>query len=112
MKRRSRIYNKATERELQNEWFKLQMKWGIERKKKKADEGVKAETLTYVFETPRGRDYPDAIPSRVTPGGSTALKGANTYTGSAMKGIGTLHKSNAIPIFDDSLAVDMASMRR
>lgn len=112
MKRRSRIYNKATERELQNEWFKLQMKWGIERKKKKAEDGVKAETLTYVFETPRGRDYPDTIPSRVTPGGTTALKSSNTYTGTSMKGIGTLHKSNAVPIFDDADAIDIAHMRR
>jgi hypothetical protein len=34
------------------------------------------------------------------------------YTGTAMKGIGTLHKSNAVPIFTDEEARDQASMRR
>ena len=34
------------------------------------------------------------------------------YTGDKMKGIGTLHKSNAVPIFTDEEAKDQASMRR
>lgn len=34
------------------------------------------------------------------------------YTGTAMKGIGTLHKSNAVPIFTDQEAKDQANMRR
>jgi hypothetical protein len=34
------------------------------------------------------------------------------YTGTAMKGIGTLHKSNAVPIFTDEEARDQANMRR
>jgi len=34
------------------------------------------------------------------------------YTGTAMKGIGTLHKSNAVPIFSDEEARDQAAMRR
>ena len=35
-----------------------------------------------------------------------------TYTGNNMIGIGTLHKSNAVPIFRQEDAVDMAKMRR
>jgi len=34
------------------------------------------------------------------------------YTGNNMKGIGTLHKSNAVPIFTDEEAKDQATMRR
>lgn len=34
------------------------------------------------------------------------------YTGTKMKGIGTLHKSNAVPIFTDEEAKDQANMRR
>ena len=34
------------------------------------------------------------------------------YTGDNMKGIGTLHKSNAVPIFTDEEAQDQANMRR
>ena len=52
-------------------------------------------------------------PSVVTPGGSCTkpIRG-NVYTGTAMKGIGTLHKSNAVPIFTDEEAIDQANMRR
>jgi len=111
MKRKRKM--SAKERELEKEWFKVLMKWGVDQKKKKAEDGLRAETISGpLFSKPIGRDYPDTLPSKVTPGGSTALKGANTYTGTAMKGIGTLHKSNAIPVFDTDLAVDMASMRR
>lgn len=34
------------------------------------------------------------------------------YTGDKMIGVGTLHKSNAVPVFNDSEAKDMAKMRR
>jgi hypothetical protein len=49
----------------------------------------------------------------VTPGGTATkpVKG-NVYTGTAMKGIGTLHKSNAVPIFSNEEAIDQANMRR
>ena len=51
--------------------------------------------------------------SLVTPGGSTTKPvHGKVYTGTAMKGIGTLHKSNAVPIFTDEEAKDQANMRR
>lgn len=34
------------------------------------------------------------------------------YTGSAMLGIGTLHKSNAVPVFSTDEAVEISKMRR
>lgn len=34
------------------------------------------------------------------------------YTGDKMIGIGTLHKSNAVPVFTNEEAKDMAKMRR
>ena len=34
------------------------------------------------------------------------------YTGTKVKGIGTLHKSNGVPIFSDEEAVDISKMRR
>ncbi len=61
---------------------------------------------------PAGRDV-RKYPSMVTPGGSaTKPVAGNVYTGTAMKGIGTLHKSNAVPIFSDEEAKDQANMRR
>jgi len=34
------------------------------------------------------------------------------YTGTSMKGIATMHKSNAVPVFTDEQAKDISSMRR
>lgn len=62
--------------------------------------------------TPVGRVTPK-YSSVVTPGGScTKPIQGKVYTGTAMKGIGTLHKSNGIPIFSDEEAKDLATMRR
>jgi N-acetylglucosamine-6-phosphate deacetylase len=44
--------------------------------------------------------------------GPVSSKPAMQYTGTKMKGIGTLHKSNAVPVFTDEEAVSLASMRR
>lgn len=34
------------------------------------------------------------------------------YTGTLVKGIGTMHKSNAVPVIDEQQMKDLASMRR
>ena len=52
------------------------------------------------------------IPSLNTGYYNTYKKPDMYYTGDKMKGIGTLHKSNAVPIFTDEDAKDQASMRR
>ena len=36
----------------------------------------------------------------------------NSYTGTKMLGIGTLHKSNAVPVFNNDEAIEIAKMRR
>ena len=38
--------------------------------------------------------------------------GRETPKGDKMKGIGTMHKSNAVPIFTDNEAKEISSMRR
>jgi len=43
---------------------------------------------------------------------NTFKKQTNVYTGDKMIGIGTLHKSNAVPIFNIDDAKDQANMRR
>ena len=54
----------------------------------------------------------DHIPS-VDTGASVAPKRENTqYTGDAMIGLGTLHKSNTVPIFKAEDAIDISKMRR
>lgn len=63
--------------------------------------------------TPPGRETPH-YPSLTTPGqgGGTKPVQSLRYTGTKMIGIGTLHKSNAVPVFSDEEAIAMAQMRR
>ena len=44
--------------------------------------------------------------------GAVSSKPAPVYTGDKIIGIGTLHKSNAVPIFSDQEAKDISKMRR
>ncbi len=44
--------------------------------------------------------------------GAVSVKPTQHYTGTKMIGIGTLHKSNAVPVFTNDDAKDMARMRR
>lgn len=44
--------------------------------------------------------------------GACTIKQTPTYTGTKILGIGTMHKSNAVPIFSDEEAIDISRMRR
>ena len=44
--------------------------------------------------------------------GSTARKEPQKYTGTLIKGIATMHKSNAVPVIDQQHAEDISRMRR
>ena len=61
---------------------------------------------------PIGRSFQVIKTSPTALFGSTAKKESYVYTGNAMKGIGTMHKSNMVPIFSSEEAVDIAKMRR
>ena len=98
-------------RELDASWAELQKKWGVEADEKKRKRAMAAEPLTYNLSAPAGRTTSNHIPSRVTEGGSTAPV-HKVYTGNKILGIGTMHKSNAVPIFSDEEAQDIARMRR
>lgn len=53
------------------------------------------------------------VPSLVTTkGGACGSPEPQTYTGTAVLGIATLHKSNAVPVFSEKDAVDISKMRR
>jgi len=71
-----------------------------------------SKTLKYVPKIPPGRFTTKHIPS-VDSGLQVApAPQKKVYTGTKIIGIGTLHKSNAIPIFSDEEAKDIAKMRR
>ena len=44
--------------------------------------------------------------------GSTAPRATQQYTGTKMLGIGTMHKSNSVPVFSEQEAIDISTMRR
>ena len=97
----------AKQRQLASDWENLLKKY--EPKKpvpKRKDDG-----WSYSLGKPACRETPK-IPSLPFSGGVCAKKENPVYTGTAIKGIGTMHKSNAVPIFSDEQAVEIATMRR
>jgi len=98
-------------RELDASWRELQKKWDVEADDKRRRRAMKAEPLDYKLSAPAGRSTTTHIPSRVTQGGSTAPV-VKVYTGTKVKGIATMHKSNAVPVFSDEEAVEISRMRR
>ena len=98
-------------RELDAEWRELQKKWGVEAEEKKRRRAMSAEPLTYKLSAPAGRET-KRYNSLDTGAAVAAAAPAKVYTGTKMKGIGTMHKSNSVPIFSDEEAVAIATMRR
>ena len=97
-------------RELDESWKSMQQKWGVDSSKKTRK--TSSEPLNYNLSTPIGRET-QKIASRDTGEvGQTTYKPIPQYTGTKIKGIGTMHKSNAVPIFSDEEAIDIARMRR
>lgn len=99
-------------RELDNSWNELQKKWGIEAEDRKRKRALNAPIMstTPVYR----RDTGPRIPS-LNNGADhgPALKAPDkVYTGTKIIGIGTMHKSNAVPIFSDEQAKDISKMRR
>ena len=98
-------------RELDAAWKLLLKKQGIEQEEKKRKRAMAAEPLVYKLSTPEGRSTAH-IPSRNTGDGIASSQQIPQYTGTKMLGIGTMHKSNAVPIFSDDEAKSISSMRR
>jgi hypothetical protein len=77
----------------------------------RAVEPKRTGTLTVKNTTPPGRETP-YIESRDTGWVACVKVKDKEYTGTKIKGIGTMHKSNAVPVFSDQEAKDISSMRR
>ena len=93
--------------QLEAEWQKLKNQYAPKTELSKG-------RSSYVPPKPMRRDLDQPrIPSL-----DTGVKGAVNvrmpmqYTGDKIVGIGTMHKSNAVPIFTDQEAKDISSMRR
>ena len=99
-------------RELEESWKKLLKTQGVEIEDRKRNRALKAEPLTYKLSAPAGRGNTRHIPSLNSGAGVATLAPAKVYTGTKVKGIATMHKSNAVPVFSDEEAIDISRMRR
>lgn len=100
-------------RELDESWKELQKKWGVEAEEKKRKRALAAPAMLPTQLEPYRRDTGPKIPSKnPTDMSPCTKKEAQKYTGTLIKGIGTMHKSNAVPIFSDEQAVEISKMRR
>ena len=100
-------------RELDESWKELQKKWAVEIEDKKRKRAMTAAPLkgSYSLTIPEGRNTTSHIKS-VNTGGNAVLKPSPIYTGTKVRGIATMHKSNAVPVFSDEEAQDISKMRR
>lgn len=84
-------------------------KWGLDKPAKRNTREWQAyvpEKPTYRRETPQ---YPSL---NQIPTGACPPPERKVYTGTLIKGIATMHKSNAVPVINDEQAKDISSMRR
>ena len=98
-------------RENEQAWQDILARHGVEEDNKKRNRAMTAETYIPPKPNYRGSDSPRI--RSLDSGMGVAVKKENpVYTGSMVKGIGTMHKSNAVPIFSDEEAKEISSMRR
>ncbi len=95
--------------QLEREWAALKSRHGVtDTKRKAAPAAVRLPT-----QGPAHTRTNDAVPSlRSWDTGAATVKQSQQYTGTKILGIGTMHKSNAVPIFTNEEAESIANMRR
>lgn len=112
------------QRKLADDWTKLNDKWASVQpfagKYGGTPTGRKpAKHVPPLHQFPSSKPVRDTTIKGVTvrsvpdsPGGSTALRPSQQYTGTEMLGVATMHKSNSVPVFRAEDAADIAKMRR
>ena len=98
-------------RELDSSWKELLKRQGVAAEEKKRRRALDAEPLVYNLTGATDRAGTAHIPSRDT-GGVAVLAPPKVYTGTRVKGIATMHKSNAVPVFSDQEAIEISKMSR
>jgi hypothetical protein len=102
---------KRQHEQLEREWQELLKRQGADVEAQKQKRALKAKP--YVAKVnPRIAELRkiSSVDSGHT--GAVNVKQTPQYTGDKIIGIGTMHKSNAVPIFNDEAAKDISKMRR
>mgnify|MGYP003338809966 CR=1 FL=1 len=94
----------AAQRQLAAEWDEIVKKYEPKKPIKRNVEAWKPKSSP-VRETPH---YPS-----LNTGNVAATKASpKVYTGTKVMGIATMHKSNAVPVFNNEQAIEISKMRR
>lgn len=111
-KRKGKKKFASAEQKQKAEW--LEQEWQALKAKYEPRKKIKFERKSFVAPKPLRRDADKPrIPSLDTGvRGAVNVRMPQKYTGDNIVGIGTMHKSNAVPIFSDQEAKDISSMRR
>lgn len=96
---------KSEAEKLAESWQKIVEKHKIETKPSKINQSYCLSPAL-----PRSSSNIPSKPDTVL--GAVTIKQTQKYTGDKILGIGTMHKSNAVPIFSDDEAKDISKMRR
>ena len=96
---------------LEENWQDLLKRHGIEQEERKRRRALESGTYTGPKVEPFRRETPKIESLPFTAGPCTKAPD-KIYTGDKIKGIGTMHKSNAVPIFSDEEAIEISKMRR
>ena len=100
-------------RELDASWKEILKSQGVAAEQKRRTRAMRAEPLQYNLTSDNDRANTRHIPSLDTGhSGPVSSKENPKYTGTKILGIGTMHKSNAVPVFSEEEAHDIATMRR
>ena len=103
--------HKRKAEQLDKDWKEMLKRHGIEQEERKRQRALTSETYkappAYRRETPH---IASLMSENVC--GVAAMPAPKVYTGTMVKGIATMHKSNAVPVFSDEEAVDISKMRR
>jgi hypothetical protein len=103
--------HKRKAEQLDASWKEMLKRHGTEQEKRKQQRALSAEPYKepppYRRETP----YIASLNSEHVCGVATVPK-PKVYTGTMVKGIATMHKSNAVPVFSNEQAIDISKMRR
>ena len=91
---------------------KRKLKGVIAQKYKRTDKITSTLKLSAVSYLRPGSDQASRLESLTSDLSSTTRKESLKYTGTLIKGIATMHKSNAVPVINDEQMKDISRMRR
>lgn len=98
-------------RELAESWEQKQKEWKAMSKPVSKSFSKPSEPV-FTSSVPPGRETKKIPSLNLWVTGTISAKQIPQYTGNKIIGIGTLHKSNAVPVFSDDEAKDISRMRR